>query len=537
MRGGFVLPALLFSALPAARPAPFDQDRINAGEYSLSELFHGGAALFTHRFNRTDHFGEAPDGPRRRLQNLAGNVHSPFLRINGLDAMSCQECHFQAGQEMRGGFLLPRELGTLGSAAGIASNVLIFKIPGDTTTGIVRNPPHLFGAGYVQRLADEMTADLLAQALAIRDEAVATGEPVRRELRSKGVSFGHVTGTPVGALDRSELEGVSIDFVVRPFQFKGIASSLRNFVAGALNFHFSVQPRELVARQLIPDDNPNGTLADDPMIEIEDGDVTAIASFLAMLRPPMESSEGLDPDRVARGRNVFDVVGCAVCHVPSLPIEDPRLTLVDGRARQEFELEPIGLGFSSLKHTTPDTVTWMVAPESDPELLDSVLQFRHSRSAKSTADRLPGLTFDLNRDDLPDEALPRLRPEPGGRVLVPLFSDLRRHRMGNQLADTTTQPADAQSVTVATDEFVTRPLWGVADTGPWLHDGRAMTLEEAIVMHDGDGSEAKAAVEAFRALDEADRAALLEFLQSLRIRPMGHEFEPGVRHRGGLVAY
>jgi CxxC motif-containing protein (DUF1111 family) len=46
----------------------------------------------------------------------------------------------------------------------------------------------------------------------------------------------------------------------------------------------------------------------------------------------------------------------------------------------------------------------------------------------------------------------------------------------------------------------------------YLHDGRARTLEEAILWHDG---EAAASREAFRAMSTSDRAALIAFLKSL----------------------
>jgi CxxC motif-containing protein (DUF1111 family) len=46
----------------------------------------------------------------------------------------------------------------------------------------------------------------------------------------------------------------------------------------------------------------------------------------------------------------------------------------------------------------------------------------------------------------------------------------------------------------------------------YLHDGRARTLEEAILWH---GGEAEAAKEAFRTAPASDRAALVKFLKSL----------------------
>jgi hypothetical protein len=62
-------------------------------------------------------------------------------------------------------------------------------------------------------------------------------------------------------------------------------------------------------------------------------------------------------------------------------------------------------------------------------------------------------------------------------------------------------------------EWRTPPLWGVADSAPYLHDGRAATLLEAIVLH---GGEAKPCTERFLALPAGDRMAILEFLGCLK---------------------
>ena len=37
-------------------------------------------------------------------------------------------------------------------------------------------------------------------------------------------------------------------------------------------------------------------------------------------------------------------------------------------------------------------------------------------------------------------------------------------------------------------EWRTPPLWGVRDSAPYMHDGRAETLLEAISMHDGEAA-------------------------------------------------
>jgi CxxC motif-containing protein (DUF1111 family) len=61
-------------------------------------------------------------------------------------------------------------------------------------------------------------------------------------------------------------------------------------------------------------------------------------------------------------------------------------------------------------------------------------------------------------------------------------------------------------------EFRTPPLWGIARTGPpYLHDGRARTIDDAIIAHDGEGARAAAA---YKHLPMIDRQALLRFVTS-----------------------
>jgi CxxC motif-containing protein (DUF1111 family) len=62
-------------------------------------------------------------------------------------------------------------------------------------------------------------------------------------------------------------------------------------------------------------------------------------------------------------------------------------------------------------------------------------------------------------------------------------------------------------------EWRTPPLWGVRDSGPYLHDGRAETLEQAISFHDG---QARSISAAYFKLSTGDRQAVLRFLKSLQ---------------------
>jgi cytochrome c peroxidase len=61
-------------------------------------------------------------------------------------------------------------------------------------------------------------------------------------------------------------------------------------------------------------------------------------------------------------------------------------------------------------------------------------------------------------------------------------------------------------------EWRTPPLWGVRDSAPYLHDGRAATLEQAIALHDG---EAREATRRFFRLSPKERLQVVSFLKSL----------------------
>lgn len=85
------------------------------------------------------------------------------------------------------------------------------------------------------------------------------------------------------------------------------------------------------------------------------------------------------------------------------------------------------------------------------------------------------------------------------------YSDFLLHDMGN-LGDGIVQNTAGQR------EMRTAPLWGLKFEPSYLHDGRAKTVEDAIMAHDGQGADAK---RRFSALRPQDRGALLDFLSSL----------------------
>ena len=95
---------------------------------------------------------------------------------------------------------------------------------------------------------------------------------------------------------------------------------------------------------------------------------------------------------------------------------------------------------------------------------------------------------------------------------VPLYSDLLLHDMGDALAD------NRPDGSATGREWRTTPLWGLRLMRRFLngqaflmHDGRARTVEDAILLHGGEAQKARTA---YAALTAAQRAALLDFVES-----------------------
>jgi len=375
--------------------------------FTPSELFEIGAQLFHGDVTRADGWGRGPAPQFRR-------IHEGTL--GGPDATRCSACHWRGGP----------------AGAGDAADNAYLDGDGDTqASALTRNPIPLHGAGWLEILAQEMSQELQTQ----RDVLVS-----RRQsgpLTVQGVSFGVLGVDASGNVDTSGLLGVDADLVVKPFGWKGRFPSLRSVVEDELNVHLGLQSALL----------EQGADADGDGVqnEFSDGQVAALTLFAAMqevpvVQVPVDSNLVL---REAEGRHLFERMGCAVCHVPSLVVKDPR---------------------------------YHVAPGVDVEL--SV----HG-------------------------AQPRLTASPvDGKFHVPLFSDLKRHDVGSALADT------REDHGVPAGMFLTRPLWGLSRSRPYLHDARASTIQDAILLH---GGEAQASRDAFAALPEEQRAAVRVFLTSL----------------------
>jgi hypothetical protein len=409
------------------------QEEIASGSVSLGEIRRQGQLVFSAPFSKADGYGDGPGvgpdptspGGRPTLQ---GN--GTFLRVNGLGAQACLECHSIVSNRS-----VPATFG-VGGVGGAVSNAMFQPLHVDPQDGSFDgrfiNPPFLFGSGGVQLLAREMTLDLQEQA------AEATPD-VPVALETHGVSFGTIVYDSVGGdFDRSDLEGIDDDLVVRPFGRKGEFHTVRGFDLGALTFHFGIEPVEVVGAGVDGDDDG---VAD----EISVGAVSALEIFNTTLAPPVQTRRG---PAARAGRRLFNDAGCSDCHIPFLETR--------GRI---------------LEYRFPDAAF-------GDEVFYSV---------------------DLSR---PPVQFPNA---PKAGVRVSLFADLKRHDMGPELAENFGNELDPF--------FTTARLWGIWDTAPYLHDGRATTLVEAIALH---GGEAQPARDHFVAFTDVEKAQLLAYLATLR---------------------
>ncbi|MEY2982752.1 MAG: hypothetical protein RL562_2979, partial [Planctomycetota bacterium] len=104
---------------------------------------------------------------------------------------------------------------------------------------------------------------------------------------------------------------------------------------------------------------------------------------------------------------------------------------------------------------------------------------------------------------------------PSSRGPVRAYTDLLIHNMGEDLADNVgfgTPQASPNDPPHTGQEFRTQPLWGVSHSAPYLHDGRAATLDQAIRLHGGEGLDSR---DRYVGLTEAEREDILAFLRHL----------------------
>jgi len=469
-----------------------EQRDIAKGAVPFAELFAAGDHLFNTAFNGLDGVGAmvtAGGAPLTRFSVGPVGGGQPIA----VSAQSCGDCHavpFAAG-------------------AGHAETRVLSDPDVDGKAPFsARATTSLHGNGLLQLLADEITEHLQPSRDAAAAEAQEkSGTAIRQARAAKGVEFGEIVATAgkdgAVSFDHSGVVGVEPDLVVRPLGWKGFVTTVRGFVLAAANHGMGMQGEEFAWR--LPEERQPDPDADGVERELTVGDITAMTIYNAAQETPLGVVHLADlalvarPDaaalaRVDTGRAKFEEIGCASCHRPEMHLENT-----------VFE-EPTTRG--------------------NGHYLDGFLA-----SKDENYDPERPVRFDL----LTDAQAPRVEASADGGATVRLYGDLKRHRMGRQLADlgagqvvfdSTLAPllVDDKPHLVPLDQFLTAELWGVGSTGLYLHDDRAGTLREAILLHGEDAppppgdpgrSEAQEARDAFAGLSDDERATVITFLKSL----------------------
>lgn len=402
------------------------------------------------------------------------STHLP-KREGGPNATSCIACHNRPGAN---------------GAGDVALNAVIDPShTGKPSMFLERNTLPLLALGVPQKIAEEMSTELAEQRARIFQQACKLGQATGA-LSAKGVSFGKLSAnrksiTPCEVnVDYNEVYGIDRDLIVKAFGWKGNQPTIRAFTRNAAHNELGLQGVELVA-----DSDGDG---DGVSRELTVGDMTALSIYMAALERPVTRLElaalGLEEvsdaqrDSILDGEAIFESIGCATCHVPSMELQDPVFS--------EPSRTP---GFFDERFPSGE------APGD------------HQLTAKMA------IRFDLTSDQpnnqigLADGSVTKLGALPktkAGGAIARWYTDFKRHDMGDELAD----PSEAQGI--GAGMWLTRSLAGVGSTGPWLHDGRATTLSDAILAHAGEGGTSR---DNFTMLSERKRRNLIAFLENLVI--------------------
>lgn len=207
--------------------------------------------------------------------------------------------------------------------------------------------------------------------------------------------------------------------------------------------------------------SPSGISLDDPdgdgyLVEISEGDLDLAEWFL--LNAPRPAFAGTQAQYDA-GVQALESVGCTTCHVPDWDLQDNTGNYAGDR--RFFDLE----------------VTW---DETESRLEGKVVK-----------------KFDM----VGDRYVRRLE----GFTVEGVFSDLAHHDMGPGFEE-----IDFGGNKNST--WRTPPLWGLASSGPWGHDGASLTLEHVIQRH---GGAADASLAAWNSAAPSVREAALVLLNRL----------------------
>jgi hypothetical protein len=430
-----------------------DQREINRGRWSVDQLSQVGLHLFSAKFTLLDGFGR-PGATGNGVPTHRNIGSAPLMnRISGMDANSCSGCHNDPAVGGAGDFV--NSVFVLGQLADPVLQTI------DPLFSNERNTIGMYGAGPIEALAVEMTAELLATKAEANRQAVSSGQAQTRNLLTKGVSFGKITARPDGTFDNSQIEGVDPDLVIKPFHQKGVVNSLRVFTNNAYNHHHGMQSTERFGSSQTGMDDFDG---DGIVDELTTGDITAATIFQAALPTPIQvlPDNRQERDMARRGETLFAQAACTGCHKPVLELKNPRFT--------------------------------------EPNPYNPAGNLRQQDVTRS-------FQFDMTKQG----SGARLERSPSGGAFVRAFTDLKRHKIADAEDPFFANEKKPQGG-VPLDVFITRKLWDCGDTGPWGHRGDCTTIREAILHHAGEARQSR---DRFAGMSSRDQSSIIAFLKTL----------------------
>ena len=458
-------------------------------QMTAAQLAAFGKTLFTAMWTSQEGAGRPmTKGTGNPISDLTSPLVFPrnFNRISGPDTNSCSGCHnkpdiggggdivgnvFVLGQRFDFATFDPHDpVPTRGGVDEVGRPVFLQTIADS------RKTVGMFGSGYLEMVARQMTADLRS----IRD---STPPGASRALVTKGVSFGMITHNLDGTWDISKVVGLPPpatatsgttppDLIIRPYHQASNVISVRQFTNNAFNHHHGIQSEERFGVGADPD-------GDGFVNELTRADITAATIFQVTLPVPGRVIPS-DPEirnAIRNGAKKFDEIGCSNCHFPSLPL---------------------------------DKQGWIYSEPSP-----------YNPAGNLQVGQAPTLYVDLTDPNLPP---PRLRPHENGVIQIPAFTDLKVHDITSGPSDPNCEPlnmnrsAGSMGFFAGNCQFITRKLWGIANQHSFGHHGLYTTMREAILAHAGEALGSKMA---FQSLGAYDQDSVIEFLKSLQILPAG----------------
>ncbi len=397
-----------------------------------------------------------------------------------------------------------------------------------------RNTPHMFGLGLLEMVGQQLRLDAMAVADTNRDGWISLAEakgkrcvvynlpegaaertaidlgsfededgngapdlnpllnPIYVDKTGKRIAFARNLKFPNVAGFKFEVQCFGFGHLYMPFR-PPVSTTIRSFIATPFDIHSGMQAFDPTTLNDPDGDGfsqvsnagslqcvtaaqkdrgavrgPTGCSLDDPdrdgcCEELTEGDLDLAEWYL--LNHPAPGRGEITPD-VTRGEKLFKSIGCAACHVPDWHLR--AVNPLSGDYTQQYD--------------------------GDRRAFELLAAFNEQTG------RMEGKLVKLA-----DQRDGRWIPRRQAYTVRGLYSDLKYHDVGEEFYQ-------VQFDGTVIRKWRTSPLWGVASTGPYGHDGANLTLDSVIRRHGGEALESR---KAYAALNSADRRAVVAFLDSL----------------------